>query len=161
MDAGRQLLRIGRCLPPESLVRQSSPTNAAGAAVNWLRAREPGALHPTSLPGTQGAGLRRERGPLSRFSLGRGMKYWQVCPLGPPAMAIRPINVSPRLPATRTSSISPPSSAPGFSRKADLAPLAALPFRRVDYGAILSPEAGAPGVGLRAIQAPAGPFAVR
>lgn len=52
---------------------------------DWLRERGAGVLlHPTSLPGNQGVGVLD--GTVERFLdfLGAaGMKYWQLCPLGP------------------------------------------------------------------------------
>ena len=53
---------------------------------NWLTQRASGLLlHPTALDGDQGIGTL-EPGPIHRllkFMDGSGMKYWQVCPLGP------------------------------------------------------------------------------
>ena len=46
-------------------------------------------LHPTSLPGNQGCGvLDRHAVRLLDFLKAAGMKYWQVCPLGPTGFAV-------------------------------------------------------------------------
>ena len=52
---------------------------------NWLTTRGAGILlHPTSLPGNTGMGtLGQEARRFVDFLADVGMKYWQVCPLGP------------------------------------------------------------------------------
>lgn len=52
---------------------------------NWLNLRSAGLLlHPTSLPGSQGIGVLDESvDRLLRFLKDAGLRYWQVCPLGP------------------------------------------------------------------------------
>ncbi|MFA5265582.1 MAG: 4-alpha-glucanotransferase [Opitutaceae bacterium] len=53
---------------------------------NWLSSRAAGVLmHPTCFPGTQGIGTF-EPAPIERFLdflSASGMRYWQVCPIGP------------------------------------------------------------------------------
>jgi len=58
---------------------------AALPLFNWLKARGAGVLlHPTCLPGDQGCGvLDRHAVRFLDFLQAAGMKYWQVCPLGP------------------------------------------------------------------------------
>ena len=52
---------------------------------NWLTSRGAGVLlHPTSLPGDTGIGtLGHWARRFVDFLADTGMKYWQVCPLGP------------------------------------------------------------------------------
>jgi len=52
---------------------------------NWLLERGTGVLlHPTSFPGAQGCGVFDEHAiRFLDFLQAAGMKYWQVCPLGP------------------------------------------------------------------------------
>ena len=52
---------------------------------NWLSARGAGVLlHPTSLPGSQGVGVfDGAAGRFLDFLEAAGMRYWQICPLGP------------------------------------------------------------------------------
>ena len=52
---------------------------------NWLKARGAGVLlHPTALPGGQGCGVFDHHAiRFLDFLQAAGMKYWQVCPLGP------------------------------------------------------------------------------
>src|SRR5258708_3885353 len=52
---------------------------------NWLKTRGAGVLlHPTCLPGAQGCGVFDEHTVrFLDFLKAGGMKYWQVCPLGP------------------------------------------------------------------------------
>jgi len=52
---------------------------------NWLKDRAAGVLlHPTSLPGPTGIGtFGREARHFIDFLVEAGLKYWQVCPLGP------------------------------------------------------------------------------
>ena len=53
--------------------------------LNWLKHRAAGVLlHPTSLPGATGIGtFGREARHFIDFLVDAGLKYWQVCPLGP------------------------------------------------------------------------------
>src|ERR1700747_534407 len=52
---------------------------------NWLTSRGAGIfLHPTSLPGPSGIGtLGQEARQFVNFLADTGMRYWQICPLGP------------------------------------------------------------------------------
>jgi 4-alpha-glucanotransferase len=52
---------------------------------NWLTGRGAGVLlHPTALPGSQGCGVLDQHAVrFLDFLQAAGMKYWQVCPLGP------------------------------------------------------------------------------
>jgi len=59
---------------------------------NWLKDRAAGVLlHPTSLPGSTGIGtFGREARHFIDFLVDAGLKYWQVCPLGPTGMGDSP-----------------------------------------------------------------------
>jgi 4-alpha-glucanotransferase len=52
---------------------------------NWLRKRSAGVLlHPTAFPGDYGIGtLGQEAREFVDFLHAAGMRYWQICPLGP------------------------------------------------------------------------------
>jgi len=52
---------------------------------NWLQERGTGVLlHPTALPGAQGCGVFDQHAVrFLDFLQAAGLKYWQVCPLGP------------------------------------------------------------------------------
>jgi 4-alpha-glucanotransferase len=95
-------------------------------------------LHPTCFPGTQGIGtLGGEAVAFLDFACRAGARVWQVCPLGPTgygdspyqcfsAFAGNPLLIDlEELVSTRLLS------------RADLAPLAALPRDRVDFGALI------------------------
>jgi 4-alpha-glucanotransferase len=58
---------------------------AAPPLFNWLQTRAAGVLlHPTSLPSEQGCGVLDHHAlKFLDFLQAAGMKYWQVCPLGP------------------------------------------------------------------------------
>jgi 4-alpha-glucanotransferase len=63
-------------------------TSAADSSLplfNWLKERGAGVLlHPTALPGGQGCGVFDQNAVrFLDFLQAAGMKYWQVCPLGP------------------------------------------------------------------------------
>lgn len=69
----------------KSADKVSPPAAASLPLFNWLKDRSAGVLlHPTSLPGAQGCGvLDQNAGRFLDFLKAAGMKYWQVCPLGP------------------------------------------------------------------------------
>jgi 4-alpha-glucanotransferase len=71
-----QTRRIGVPLDPDSMPEP---------LISWLTSRGAGVLlHPTSLPGPTGIGtLGRFAFRFVDFLTDVGMKYWQVCPLGP------------------------------------------------------------------------------
>ena len=73
----------------------------------WLQHRAAGVLlHPTSLPGSTGIGtFGREARHFVDFIAESGMKYWQVCPLGPTGFGDSPYQCYKRLPETLISSI--------------------------------------------------------
>ena len=66
--------------------RPESPTTSVPAPLfSWLDQRAAGVLvHPTALPSPLGVGVFDDSvDPLLEFLAQAGMRYWQVCPLGP------------------------------------------------------------------------------
>lgn len=127
----------------------SSPAVTAPAAsetplplFDWLKTRGVGVLlHPTSLPSDQGIGVFDAHAVrFLDFLQASGVKYWQLCPLGPTGYGDSPyaafsafagnpllIDLAALVPA-------------GLLTAADLAPLRALPTDRVDFGALFAPK---------------------
>lgn len=70
---------------PRSKSPSSSVLEAPLPLFNWLKERGAGVLlHPTALPGAQGCGVLDQNAiRFLDFLQAAGMKYWQVCPLGP------------------------------------------------------------------------------
>lgn len=64
---------------------KSSPAESPLPLFNWLKDRGAGVLlHPTALPGAQGCGVFDQHAiRFLDFLQAAGMKYWQMCPLGP------------------------------------------------------------------------------
>jgi 4-alpha-glucanotransferase len=102
----------------------------------WLKTRAAGVLlHPTSLPGSTGIGtLGIEARMFIDFLVAAGLKYWQVCPLGPTGFGDSPYQCfsafagNPYLIDLET------LLERGFLEGHDLDPLRALPHEYVDYG---------------------------
>jgi 4-alpha-glucanotransferase len=70
---------------PARKKKPARPQTPAAPLFDWLQARGAGVLlHPTCLPGEQGCGVFDQHAiRLLDFLQAAGMKYWQVCPLGP------------------------------------------------------------------------------
>ncbi len=102
----------------------------------WLSTRSAGVLaHVSSLPGRYGIGnLGQGTRDLVDF-LGRaGVRYWQICPLGPTGYGDSPYQTfSGRAGNPYFIDLDELASA-GLLKDGDLAPLRALPSDRVDYG---------------------------
>ena len=104
---------------------------------NWLTSRGAGVfLHPTSLPGPSGIGtLGQEARQFVNFLADAGMRYWQICPLGPTGSGNSPYQCfsafagSPYL-IDLTGLVTE-----GLLGEADLVALQGLPDDFVDYGA--------------------------
>jgi len=102
----------------------------------WLKTRGAGVLlHPTSLPGPTGIGtLGVDARRFIDFLVAGGLKYWQVCPLGPTGFGDSPYQCfsafagNPYLIDLET------LLERGFLEKHDLDPLLSLPNQYVDYG---------------------------
>ena len=117
------------------------PTAVAAPAAplfNWLDTRAAGVLlHPTALPGDQGVGTFDANAVRwLDFLAAAGLKFWQICPLGPTGYGDSPYQCfsafagNPYLVDLRA------LVAPGLLTHAEIAPLAALNPDRVDYGAL-------------------------
>jgi len=127
------------CLTPAARPAHSGPMTQPSASLplfNWLDHRAAGVLlHPTSLPGEQGIGVfdaHAER--FLDFLQAAGMRYWQVCPLGPTGYGDSPYQCfsafagNPYLIDLRA------LVSMGLLTPAALAPLAALGPGNVDFG---------------------------
>ena len=105
---------------------------------DWLKERGAGVLlHPTCLPGEQGCGVfDREAVRFLDFLQAAGMKYWQVCPLGPTGYGDSPYQCFSAF-AGNPYLIDLAALVPAGLLSADeVAELAALPADRTDYGAL-------------------------
>ncbi|MBL9215953.1 MAG: 4-alpha-glucanotransferase [Opitutaceae bacterium] len=120
------------------MARSRTASTARLPLSRWLQDRAAGVLlHPTCLPGPQGCGVLDQHAlRFLDFLQGAGCKYWQVCPLGPTGYGDSPyqcfsafagngylVDLAALVPA-------------GLLTESELAPLAALPAERVDYGAL-------------------------
>jgi 4-alpha-glucanotransferase len=104
---------------------------------NWLTSRGAGVLlHPTSLPGTTGIGtLGRFAFRFVDFLADAGMKYWQVCPLGPTGFGDSPYQCFSAFAGNPYLVDLEELLEQGFLEPNDLEPLRSLPETMVDYGA--------------------------
>ena len=105
---------------------------------SWLKTRGTGVLlHPTCLPGDQGCGVFDQH--LVRFLdflKDAGMKYWQVCPLGPTGYGDSPYQCFSAFAGNPYLIDLAVLTRFGLLSVDDLAELAALSPDRTDYGAI-------------------------
>lgn len=106
---------------------------------NWLTQRASGLLlHPTALDGDQGIGTL-EPGPILRllkFMDGSGMKYWQVCPLGPTGYGDSPYQCFSAFAGNPYLIDLKALVQAGLLEAAELEPLTTLDRDRVDYGRV-------------------------
>lgn len=123
---------------PES---SAAPANTAATPLplfNWLQQRGAGVLlHPTALPGDQGCGVFDAHAlRFLDYLQAAGVKYWQICPLGPTGYGDSPYQCfsafagNPYLIDLRALVTA------GLLADADLVPLAALDRHRVNYAAL-------------------------
>lgn len=105
---------------------------------NWLVHRAAGVLlHATSLPGTQGVGvLDASVDSWLDFLAAAGMRYWQVCPLGPTGYGDSPYQCFSAFAGNPYLIDLLPLRELGWVDKADLELLAQLPQDQVDFGAL-------------------------
>ena len=103
----------------------------------WLQHRAAGVLlHPSSLPGSTGIGtFGREAGHFVDFLAEAGMKYWQVCPLGPTGFGDSPYQCFSAFAGNPYFIDLETLLARNLLEERDLAELWRLPADRVDYGA--------------------------
>ncbi|HEX7194832.1 MAG TPA: 4-alpha-glucanotransferase, partial [Chthoniobacterales bacterium] len=104
---------------------------------NWLEDRSAGVLlHPTSLPGSTGIGtLGREARHFIDFLVDAGLKYWQVCPLGPTGFGDSPYQCFSAFAGNPYFIDLETLVGQHYLEENDLAELRRLPVDRVDYGA--------------------------
>ena len=104
---------------------------------NWLTSRGAGVLlHPTSLPGNTGIGtLGYWARRFVDFVADVGMKYWQVCPLGPTGYADSPYQCFSAFAGNPYLIDLDDLKNEGLLQEADLESLRPLPVDYVDYGA--------------------------
>lgn len=103
----------------------------------WLTSRGAGVLlHPTSLPGSTGIGtLGRSAFGFVDFLADTGMKYWQVCPLGPTGYGDSPYQCFSAFAGNPYLVDLEEFLANDFLSPSDLEPLRTLSETAVDYGA--------------------------
>ncbi len=105
---------------------------------NWLNERGAGVLlHPTCLPNTQGVGTFDEH--LLRFLdflKAAGMKYWQLCPLGPTGYGDSPYQCFSAFAGNPYLIDLGVLVQAGLLKPDELAPLRKLAPGRVDFGAL-------------------------
>jgi len=95
-------------------------------------------LHPTSLPGPYGVGeLGREAVAWLDFLEQAGQRLWQVMPLGPTGYGDSPYQSFSSFAGNHYLIAVEELVAEGWLEAGELAPLAALPRERVDYGALI------------------------
>lgn len=108
------------------------------ALFDWLNHRAAGVLlHPTSFPGAQGCGvLDGAATSWLDFLADAGMRYWQVCPLGPTGFGDSPYQCFSAFAGNPYLIDLVALQEHGLLEAADLAPLAELPQDRSDFGAL-------------------------
>jgi 4-alpha-glucanotransferase len=133
--------RVPAARPAPHLAAPAPAPTAADQSLplyHWLQQRGAGLLlHPTCLPGEQGCGvLDRHAVRFLDFLQAAGMKYWQVCPLGPTGYGDSPYQCFSAF-AGNPYLVDLAALVPfGLLAAGDLAELAALSADRVDYGAL-------------------------
>ncbi len=114
------------------------PDTCAGVPLfNWLTERASGVLmHPTSLPGAQGIGVLNATAidAWLAFLKDAGIRYWQVCPLGPTGYGDSPYQCFSAFAGNPYLIDLQALQSHGLLTNADLAPLAALPQDHLDFG---------------------------
>jgi 4-alpha-glucanotransferase len=105
---------------------------------NWLSHRAAGVLlHPTCFPGDQGVGtFDRQAERFLDFLQAAGLRYWQICPLGPTGYGDSPYQCFSAFAGNPYLIDLHDFVDRGWLAAADLAPLAQLSPDRVDYGAL-------------------------
>ena len=118
---------------------KSSPGKAAPHPLfSWLSTRSTGVLlHPTSLPGDQGIGtFDVHTESFLDFLQSAGVKYWQLCPLGPTGYGDSPYQCFSAFAGNPYLIDLHELVAHGLLEATALSPLAQLSADRVDYGSL-------------------------
>jgi 4-alpha-glucanotransferase len=102
---------------------------------DWLKERGAGVLlHPTALPGGQGCGVFDQHAVrFLDFLQAAGMKYWQVCPLGPTGYGDSPYQCYSAFAGNTNLVDLAPLVRYGLLPASELTAFAALPADRVDF----------------------------
>lgn len=103
---------------------------------NWLKDRGAGVLlHPTCFPGNQGIGtLDHSARSFIDFLAKSGMKYWQVCPLGPTGFGDSPYQTFSAFAGNPYLIDLNALVSVGLINEADLKPFHYLPGSKADFG---------------------------
>jgi len=120
------------------LAAPEGPDDHGGPLFDWLKTRGAGVLlHPTSLPGTQGIGtLDTQLVAFLDFLQAAGFRYWQLCPLGPTGYGDSPYQCFSAFAGNPLLIDLGALVELGLLQPGEIAPLAALPAERADYGAL-------------------------
>jgi 4-alpha-glucanotransferase len=123
---------------PLTKKKSARPATPGRPLFDWLQTRGTGVLlHPTCLPGTQGCGVFDENAVrFLDFLKAAGMKYWQVCPLGPTGYGDSPYQCFSAFAGNPYLVDLAALVRFGLLEAGDLAGLAAVSADRVDYGAL-------------------------
>lgn len=119
-------------------MKRTRPSSASLPLFNWLKRRGAGVLlHPTALPGAQGIGTLDANATAFLDLLKQaGIKYWQICPLGPTGYGDSPYQCFSAF-AGNPLLIDLAALVPhGLLTAEELSALLRLPAERVDYGAL-------------------------
>src|SRR5690606_31160439 len=113
----------------------STPSSLA-PLFNWLDHRAAGLLlHPTCFPRHQGIGvLNSAVDALFTFMQAAGLRYWQICPLGPTGYGDSPYQCFSSFAGNPYLIDLAALVSAGLLSDDDLGPLRELPRDRVDYG---------------------------
>ena len=105
---------------------------------SWLQDRGAGVLlHPTALPGGQGCGvLDQQAVRFLDFLQAAGIKYWQVCPLGPTGYGDSPYQCYSAFAGNPALIDLAPLVRHGLLPASELTAFAALPADHVDFEAL-------------------------
>lgn len=105
---------------------------------DWLQNRSAGLLlHPTAFPSNQGIGVLDESvDHLLRFLKDSGIRYWQVCPLGPTGFGDSPYQCFSAFAGNPYLIDVTALQRAGLLTDQDIGPLHELPTDHVDFGAL-------------------------
>jgi 4-alpha-glucanotransferase len=121
-------------------VRASSAAKSSPLPLfHWLQERGAGVLlHPTALPGAQGCGVFDQHAVrFLDFLQAAGIKFWQVCPLGPTGFGDSPYQCYSAFAGNTLLVDLAPLVRTGLVPASDFAPLAMLPADHVDFEALV------------------------